>query len=159
MIKFTKEELNKMSDKQLLSLDITTKEEEAIIQEIRNSRITPVTNVVKFDNSKVPDFKSPQEESEYQKKIDEFYKQNIPVEAQIAQAKKALELINTEVGEVTQTPTVAQVQEVVEQIQKIEPTIVPFCDSCDSKGVSHKKVCPKNPKNLIVPIQPTTETK
>jgi hypothetical protein len=24
----------------------------------------------------------------------------------------------------------------------------PFCDSCASKGVSHKKDCPKNPKNI-----------
>lgn len=27
----------------------------------------------------------------------------------------------------------------------------PWCDSCDSKGMRHKKVCPKNPKKVVSP--------
>ena len=146
MIKKTREELNKMTDKQLLNLDITTKEEEAMIQEIRNSRITTTTQPVKFNHAIIPDIKNPTQESEWQEKVNEFNSKNTPVEAKIVQAEKILETVKTEVQSIP----------VPENITVPEPTprpqTVPFCDSCDSKGVSHKKICPKNPKNLT----PTT---
>ena len=33
--------------------------------------------------------------------------------------------------------------------QKTETVKAPWCDSCDSKGVKHKKECPKNKKEVF----------
>lgn len=35
------------------------------------------------------------------------------------------------------------------EVKAVETVKTPWCDSCDSKGVRHKKECPKNPKKEV----------
>ena len=55
---------------------------------------------------------------------------------EIEQVGEEVELEKVEPKETTQTETS------IEELP-IVATDVPFCDTCDSKGVRHKKVCPK----------------
>ncbi len=136
MIKKTREELEKLPIKILKGLDISSPEEEKLIQEIILSKAVIAQPVVKF-NKLIPDIKSPEDEKQWQDKIDAFNLQNAPVEAKIVSAEKTLEIVNAMVHEQVPevvTPTVVTVKD--------GEIIKPFCDKCDSKGVRHKKVCP-----------------
>ncbi len=137
MIKYTREELMKMPLKIVRGLDIRTIEEEKLIQEVVNSRASVAQPVVKF-NQIVPDIKNGEQEKEWQDKIDRFNSENTPVEAKIALAENELNTIEKEVKEeVIVQPTTVMVDTTKGEIIK------PFCDTCDSLGVRHKKVCPK----------------
>lgn len=151
-MKYTKEDLQKMTVKELKLIDIKDPQDEKIINEIIASRAQVNQPVVKFNYSKVPDIKTPAQEAEWQAKVTEFNLSQTPVEAKIAVAEKELATVQAVVEEVKVevapepivTPTVVQVAD-----GKI---IKPFCDKCDSKGVSHKKVCPL----YVSKIKPTT---
>lgn len=158
MIKYTKEELMKMPLKIVRGLDIRTADEEALIQEVVNSRASIAQPVVKF-NQIVPDIKTAEQEQEWQKKIDKFNEENTPIEAKIVNAEKMLEGVKEIIETVQVAPT---------EVPPVVPTVVtvsngeiikPFCDKCDSKGVRHKKVCPlyepikQNADINTVPVQ------
>lgn len=150
MIKKSRAELELLPLKILKGLDITSPEEEKMIQEIILSKTVVAEPLVVFNQRQVPDIKNPEDEKIWQDKIDKFNSENTPVEAKVAQAEKALEAVKAEVQAeapqqvVPQTPIenqepLATPEVVVVQDGKI---IKPFCDKCSSKGVRHLKICP-----------------
>ena len=149
MIKHSRGELEAMPLKVLRNLDISTPDEERMIQDIILSKSVLSQPVVKFNTKLVPDIKSPEDEKVWQDKIDKFNDEHTPVEAKIAEAEKVLEKtveeIAVEMPKDTSdlvTPTVVTVKD-----GKI---IKPFCDKCDSKGVRHKKNCPNIKQNADI---------
>lgn len=147
MIKKTREQLDAMSIKSLKSLDISSPDEEKMIQDIISSKSSSVIHqAVKFNQNKVPDIKNPEDEKEWQTKIDSFNSDHTPIEAKITEAEKVLGEVRAEtVSETLVVPTVVQVSD--------GEIIKPFCDKCTSKGIRHKKDCP-----LYVPITKKDET-
>jgi len=69
----TTEALASMSLKQLREIDITSVDEEKIVQKEINVRLAsmPLENPTKPESLKVPDIKTPEEEAKWQKKLDE----------------------------------------------------------------------------------------
>lgn len=67
--------------------------------------------------------------------------------------KQELELLNKKVDESPKATNAAATSTLPPP-----PPKPPFCDSCDSKGVTHKKVCPKNPVKFVVIPSPATST-
>lgn len=126
-----------MSLKSLKALDITTVEEEKMIQEIMLSKATTVPVKVKF-NEIVPDIKTKEDEEIWQAKIDDFKKKNTPIEAQIADANKVLDEVQKEI--VIEIPLNAERTGDEGKVIDLTPR---FCETCTSKGVRHKKECPK----------------
>lgn len=125
--------------KLLTNLDISTPEEEKMIQEIVLARTIVPATLEKFNQRLVPDIKNPEQEKEWQNKIDKFNSENTPIEAKIVRAEKVLEEIKIEVvSEKLAVPEVVTV--------KNGEIVKPFCDQCSSKGVRHKKECPTNNK-------------
>lgn len=137
MIKQTRAELEALPLKILRGLDITTIEEEKMIQEIILSKTGVPETLAKFNQRLVPDIKDVNQEKEWQAKINEFNTKHTPVEAKIAQAEKTLETVKEEVKTEAKPVVVPMVVTV-----KDGEIIKPFCDLCDSKGVRHKKDCP-----------------
>lgn len=134
-----------MPIKKLKAWDIKTPEEEGIIQEVLSGKAIISKPVVKFNSKLIPDIKTPEEEAKWQSKIDEFNRNNSPIEAVTAEAEKDLDVIQKEID--NNLPNDLPVVDV----PKIVPTVVhvkdgkivqPFCDKCDSKGRVHKKDCP-----------------
>ena len=103
----------------LRGIDITTPEEEKIVQALVNSklRIVPVQKPVNYAHDKT-DFKTKEEELEFQKIVDDRMAEQRP---QIVDEIKADREIHTE----------------------------KFCNFCDAKGpISHLKTCTRPEKSL-----------
>lgn len=138
--KYTKEILDLMSAKEIRTIDITSPEDEELIQAALLSKSVISQPSVRFNHNAVPDIKSPEQEKEWQGKIDSFNLDHSPIEAKIAVAEKELETVKSEIVEVVSVvvPSIDPIG--LGTVTSTDPT--PFCDKCDSKGVRHKKVCP-----------------
>ena len=69
--KFTKEDLRQMTMRQLRLIDITNVDDEKIIQEVINERLEENPGKIDVKTSDVPDIKTPEQEAEWQKILDE----------------------------------------------------------------------------------------
>ena len=123
-----KEKLKLMPIFQLKRLDIKTKEEELLIQEILNEKMQ---NEPKIDpnrivfSSKETDAMTPEKEAQLQ--------------AIMEQKTKKVEVPQMELTE----PEVIKMADTVKEILK-----KPFCQFCNSKGVRHKKECTRLSANI-----------
>lgn len=97
--RLTKDELRKLTVKQIKAIDITDTEYEIVINEVLNEKAVSVPPVVKFAY-KTHDPKTPAEEAEYQKVVDDFVDKNTPVEAKIVAAEKTLAETSAELSNV-----------------------------------------------------------
>ncbi len=115
----TMEQLSAMSMHQLRSLDISSGDEELMVQTVINAKLDsqPVATPSQI---RVPDIKNGEEESYWQNKIDE--------------EKTRLQPVQVKLESIVPDATL------VHDLTPIETKR--FCDKCDSKGVRHKKICP-----------------
>lgn len=124
-IKVTKDELRKMSIYEIKGFDISSKEEEDMIQEILNEKFSKAPPVVKFDYSKVPDITNAEQEAEWQKKIDDFYKKNSPLHSETVKKEAELEAINIEIAKVaapeTNTVSIVEVPKEPKEVKVTKP--------------------------------------
>lgn len=70
-MKYTRQDLEQMTIKQLRLIDVREVEEEHLIQEVLNEKLLARTPNVAINRSDAPDIKTPEEEAAYQKVIDE----------------------------------------------------------------------------------------
>lgn len=96
----TKEELRKMTVKQIKAIDITSVDYEKVVNEVLNEKATTVPPVIKL-REKSYDPKSPEEEAKVQSEVDAFRTKHTPIEAQIVEAEKDLENVTKEVEVIT----------------------------------------------------------
>lgn len=150
MIKYTREELEKMPLKVIRNLDIKTIEDEKLIQEIVDKKTVVLPPVIKFDYRNVPDIKNGEQEKVWQDKINKFNDDHRidPLKTQIQEAEKIFETIKDEIKfeKPIAIPTVVLVDK--------GEIIKPFCDKCTSKGVRHKKECPTLKQNADISSNP-----
>lgn len=88
-----------MSLKSLRLLDVTSPEQEKLIQEVVNEKTAVLPTPISFNRLQVPDIKGPEQEAEWQAKIDAFDKANRPVDEQLVIAEKELEVVKEEIAE------------------------------------------------------------
>ncbi len=121
--RLTKDELRTLTVKQIKAIDITDVDYEKEINEVLNEKAVSVPPIIKFAY-KTHDPKSPAEEAQYQKVVDEFVDKNTPVEAKIVAAEKTLAETN---NEILVSPVVAPTT-----VTKID--LASFkCDQCDKE--------------------------
>lgn len=115
--------LASLSVDQLRKVDIRDKEEEDMVQEIIDSKLStmPVQNPVKPEELKIPDIKTKEEEDFWQKKVDE---RNAKIKARTLSAIKKR--------------TVKKTEEPKVEKKEIKKSVKPVC-----------KVCKKSFKNEI----------
>lgn len=158
-MKFTNEQLMTMPLKHLRGLDIQNVDDEKLVQEILNTRMKGMPNVVTFNiPSSITDNLTVETEKELQAKLD------------VARAKRQAIILSEE--EETTTPEVEEedvplmpettepaaeettpevpTEPVVEPEAPSQPEVVgKFCDYCDSLGGRHKRVCTRPGKPTI----------
>ena len=145
----TREELMAMDIKNLRRLEIETPEQEILVQDVLDERtfVAPVETGIKRDDAIAANITTPEEEAKWQAVIDERVeekKKQLFGEERVLDAKiKKLEVEKEEIeAEIKseEAPVETQIETTVENPEPVKP---PFCDSCDSKGVRHKRECPK----------------
>lgn len=124
---FTKENLSKLTTKQIKAIDVVSVEQEKIISEILAERATITNNPIKFNYRNVPDIKTPEQEKEWQSKVDSFNEKNKPVEVKIIEAQKELETIKTEASKLIESLPI----EVTPEPSVIVASENLKCDECD----------------------------
>lgn len=149
MKKYTKEELLNLPLNSLKAIDFDSPEYEALVNEVVKTKLVSMPVQFPINRKDIPDIKTVSEETAWQKVVDarELAKKPIVIE------DKPI------VAAVSQSP----VEELVVELAK--PTIITvsytepkkerpqFCDQCDSKGVQHKKICPKYVSTIKKVIQ------
>ena len=124
-----------MSIERLRLIDIKEKDEEDMVQEIINTKVAaspPVGDVFRGD---VPDIKTPEEEAQWQKVLDEREAAAIPAPVHLPGSEHEM----LEQGDDTPPDDYVPDQSTTQTPPEAKKT---FCDFCDSKGVRHKKECP-----------------
>lgn len=130
----TREELETMPLELLRGRDIRTKEEEDLVQEVLNERLVvempDFQPDIPFRQGTTTDIKDKAEEEALQAKID-------------AQREAHRKLYESRVEEVpSDTPIEEAPIEPTPIVEPLpDPTVVRFCEFCDSKGGRHKKDC------------------
>lgn len=125
---YTLEELQDMPIHLLQGIDITSKEEEDLVQGVLNEKRSNQPVVVDFI---IPSYMTDNMDGEKEAKL------QAEIDAKKEEAKKRL-----------LPDTVLIVPE--EEIQKVSEVVkAPFCQFCDSKGVRHKKNCTRLSNNKI----------
>ena len=113
----------------LRMLDLSSPEEEKLVQDVLDEKLMDAPLEVNLDGIHIPDITTPEEEAKYQAKIDERESKMRAsrFESKVEEEKAELEKIQEEITK--ETPlTVAEVK-------------TAFCLHCDSKGVRHKSNC------------------
>jgi hypothetical protein len=133
-----------MSLERLRLVDVHDKEEELLLQEIVNSKLSVLPPQGEAFRGDVPDIKTPEQEAEWQAKIDQ---RNTEIKDRYSPAPDStVGAPNTDIPSTTaeepkptetpvELPILGEVPGPTEEIKK-------FCDQCDSKGGIHKKGCP-----------------
>ncbi len=132
----TREELMRKPLEAVRHLDIRTKEEEMLVQEVVNVRMSRIgVDSERIYRRDVPDIKTKEEEEFWQAKIDE----------RMERAKaKPIEFENAEEARVSEEQVLEKITALEEERAQVEVTdnlTIPFCEYCDSKGIRHKKEC------------------
>ena len=133
-----------MSLERLRLVDVHDKEEELLLQEIVNSKLAVLPPQGEANRSDVPDIKTPEQEAEWQAKIDE---RNAAIKNRYAPAPDSTAgAPNSDVPIITAdalkpAQTFAELP-VLGEVPGDATVAKRFCDQCDSKGVRHKKECP-----------------
>jgi hypothetical protein len=123
-----------MSLERLRLVDVHDKEEELLLQEIVNSKLAVLPPQGEVNRSDVPDIKTPEQEAEWQAKIDE---RNAAIKNRYAPAPDS-----TSGAPNSDIPSTTAVLPVLGEVPGDATKVKRFCDQCDSKGVRHKKECP-----------------
>lgn len=116
-------------------IDVKEKDEEDLLQEVISAKVMAAPPEREIYRQDVPDIKSPEEEAEWQEKINK----------RTRRAKGASEDIADTDEEAATLPTDDDAEEPA-TLEEVASSQAAFCDSCDSKGVKHKKNCPKQVK-------------
>lgn len=127
---FTKEAISKLTTKEIKAIDVTSVTQEQIINEVLNERMVPQKSVIQFNYRHVPNIVTPEQEKEWQAKIDEFHKSLKPVETQIVDAQKELESIKAEATAIIESVPQELAPVVSEPILAAESH---GCDQCERK--------------------------
>jgi hypothetical protein len=124
-----------MSLGRLRLVDVHDKEEEDMLQEIINSKLVNLPPQGEAFRGDVPDIKTPEQEAEWQAKIDE---RNAKIKgAYVPTASLTPTSLTVEVeGSGELLPSGEIISDPIKEVGK------KFCDKCDSKGGIHKKGCP-----------------
>ncbi len=131
----SRDQLSAMSLERLRLVDVYEKDEEELVQEIINSKVELMPLSGDVYRGDVPDIKTPEEEAEWQKKIDERAQAKRPTPVTLSLSDE--ETVEKDEEESTSTNLIEE--PIVAGSKKTETR---FCDFCDSKGVRHKKDCP-----------------
>ena len=135
-----------MSAERLRLVDVADRDEELLVQEILDSKLSVVPATSKVYTGDVPDIKTPEQEKEWQAKLDE---RAAKIRERRAIQPKEATVAPELAPEPLELPTVAP--DTQEEPKNDTPIIDPdkpkrFCDLCDSRGGIHKKGCPKKTK-------------
>jgi hypothetical protein len=149
-----------MSLHKLRLLDVSDKEEEAILQEVISGKVANIPVYDEVDKSGIPDIKTPEEEAKYQAILDEreqkirnmTVSEEIPeelrktpteIKQEIQQKEKDIAQLDGEIEQ--KEKELAEVHDEVLVESPSETVLVPnekvFCEFCDSKGGRHKANC------------------
>lgn len=150
---FTKEQLHGMPIFQIRGLDIKSKEDELLVQEVLDEKLqnepTIDPNRITFTSGQT-DGLTPAKEAELQKQIDgeetvvEYVDSMTPEER--VEEEKIQESVVVTTAESLEIPTIEAT--VPEGSLPVDSVKAPFCQFCDSKGVRHKKECTRLSANI-----------
>jgi hypothetical protein len=131
-----------MSLERLRLVDVHDKEEELLLQEIVNSKLSVLPPQGEAFRGDVPDINTPEQEAEWQAKINERndkikerYTPTASLDSTAGAVNADIPSVTNEREPSTELPILGEVPGPVAEVKK-------FCDSCDSKGGIHKKGCP-----------------
>ena len=130
----TKEILSTMSLKSLRLLDVASPEMEKLVQEAVSEKTAVLPTPHTFNRITVPDIKGPEQEAEWQAKIDAYEAENRPVEEQVVLAEKELESVKEELA--IETP--AMVEPAAEEVL---PEVSPSETSETAPAPEESKTC------------------
>ena len=152
MMNLTKEQLMEMPLNKLKLIDISSKEEEALVQAVINLKtidIPPQTTVYNLD---VPDIKTSEEEAKWQKIMDDR-RAGLKPQVEVKSDASGIEIkvatiegsgvINTKTGEITSS----EVKPVVEANKAINK-----CDKCEFVGKNANGLRLHSKKHIIKPL-------
>lgn len=141
----TKTELVEMPLHSLQMIDIKTPEQEALIQHVINLKRQDDPFVQPIVTSDVPDIKTPADERKWQAILDER-RERATAKPVVLQVEIPLDPVEapTVQPESTEIGDIPKAEEIT--VLVVPEAVKPFCDQCDSKGVKHKKICPKSIK-------------
>lgn len=135
------DDLRGMPLNKLRHLDIRTIDQEKMVQRAIDEKMIASPVIGKplvFSNAITDKIRTPEQEHELQLQIDahneSLRQQLLKDEAQEDELDPLMPIISDEPA-VVEAPTIED--------DKAVEVVKGFCDSCDSKGVRHKKVCPK----------------
>lgn len=143
-----------MSIQRLRLLDIVEKDEEALVQEVLNSKIADAPMTDDIFRGDIPDIRTPEEEAKWQKIIDARKAKKTPREVKLPSVKKAPpeDKGSTSEGKTTQPgqdiPPAGNAEgagstpETNKSTNTTDKPTKAFCDFCDSKRGFHKRTCP-----------------
>jgi len=137
MIKYTRAQLMTLPIHRLRNLDISTIEEEKMVQEVVNLRVRTAPVKEQIFRRDIPDIKTKEEEEKWQAIVDQRYD-----ELKDKRTADTDENIGDPFSEPIGDP-VPQLDAIGTLPEAPVAVLKTFCDSCDSKGVRHKKICPK----------------
>jgi len=128
MKELTREYLSTLTLKQLQLIDIKSAEEESLVQEYVSKIKGNMAPQIAFNRLTVPDLKSPEEEAEWQAKIDAYEKEHNIVliknaDVELAEATEPTE--PTEPIEATEDELIKELEEVTAEIEEVKAEIVP----------------------------------
>ncbi len=123
----------------LRNIDVRTGEEEKLLQAVINKKVVaqpPSSTIYRGD---IPDIRTKEDEDKWQKIVDQRVEAKRPkiVIDEAAEEETDEDEIEDEEDELTEDDKAVK-------SPKAQNPSKTFCESCDSKGKTHKKYCPKS---------------